>query len=179
MRFTINLATRTYINHRLVNRIFTITSVILVLVLVWSARGIFTGLGEINRLKADISKYESQLSARPDGVSEQDYARMQDNIRFYNNIINRKTSDWIGLLDQLEKATPDGIALTSFVPDPKSREIKIEGEARTFAKVRSYIEKLEESKAFRNIQLQSHQEAAATDKGRTVKFAVSFQAVNQ
>jgi len=179
MHFTINLATRTYINHQLVNRIFAITSVILLIMLAWSFRSIFTGLGEINRFKADITGYESQLSARPDGVSEQDYARMQGNIRFYNNIIQRKTWDWIGLLDQLEKVTPEGIALTSFVPDPKSREIKIEGEARTFAKIRTYIEKLEESKAFRNIQLQSHQEAAAADKVRTVKFAVSFQAVIQ
>lgn len=179
MRFTINLATRTYINHRLVNRIFAITSAILLLMLVWNARNIFTGLGEINRLKADISKYESQLSARPDGVSDQDYARMQSNIRFYNGIINRKTSDWIGLLDQLEKVTPEGIALTSFAPDPKTKEIKIEGEARTFSKVRNYLEKLEESKAFRNVQLQSHQETATTDKGRIVKFAVSFQAVTQ
>ncbi len=179
MRFTINLATKTYINHRLVNRVFIITSVTLLLMLVWNARSIYTGMGDINRLKADISKYESQLSARPDGVSEQDYARMQGNIRFYNSIINRKTSDWVGLLDQMEKVTPEGIALTSFVPDPKSKEIKIEGEARTFAKVRSYIEKLEESKAFRNIQLQSHQEASAADKGKTVKFAVSFQAVAQ
>lgn len=179
MRFTINLATKTYINHRLVNRVFAITSAILVLMLVWSAKNIFSGMGEINRLKADISKYESQLSARPDGVSEQDYARMQGNIRFYNNIINRKTSDWIGLLDQLEKVTPEGIALISFVPDSKSREIKIEGETRTFAKVRSYIEKLEDSKAFRNIQLESHQEAVAADKGRIVKFTISFQAVTQ
>jgi len=120
MRFTINLATRTYINHRLVNSIFAIVV-----------------------------------------------------------IISRKTSDWIGLLDQLEKATPEGIALTSFAPDSKNGEIKIEGETRTFAKVRTYLEKLEESKAFRNVQLLSHQETAATDKGRIVKFAVSFQAVTQ
>jgi len=178
MRFTINLATKTYINHRLVNGIIYGTSLMLLMLLAWNVQRLFTAIGERDRLKADISKYEEKLNQLPSGVSAQEFQNMQSNIRFYNSIIVRKTADWIGLLDKMEKVTPAGIALTSFAPDPKTAEIKIEGEAKSFASVRSYLERLEESKFFRDIQLLSHQENAA-EKNRGVKFTISFQAVTQ
>lgn len=179
MRFTINLATKNYINHRMVNGAIYGTGLILLVLLAWNVQRLFTATGEKDRLKADISKYEDKLNQLPSGVSAQEFQNMQSNIRFYNNIIAKKTTDWIGLLDKMEKVTPPGIALTSFAPDPKTAEIKIEGEAKTFAAVRSYLERLEESKLFRDIQLLSHQDNTATEKNKGVKFAISFLAVTQ
>lgn len=179
MRFTINLATKTYINHLLVNRAIWGTVIMLLLLLVWNSNRLLTATGTLNRLKADIAGYEVQLNARPAGVPEVEYARMQNSIRFYNGIINRKTSDWLGLLDKLEQVTPQGIALSSLAVDPKNKEIKLEGMAKSFTDVRAYLDSLEESKFFNDSRLISHQDTATSEKANGVKFAIICRMVLQ
>jgi type IV pilus assembly protein PilN len=179
MRFTINLATKTYINHRAVNGVILASASILLLLLFWNAQRAITAVGERDKLKAEIEAYEAKLNSLPAGVSDAEFRNMQSNIRFYNGIIEKRSADWLGLLGKLEKATPAGIALTVLTPEPKTGEIKIEGEAKSFDGVRNYLEKLEESKSFRDIQILSHQNSLVGEKSSGVKFAISLQAVQQ
>jgi len=179
MRFTINLATRTHIDRRLVNRAGYAVLVLLLALLAWNVSRASWGIGEMRRLQADNSAYEKRLNSRPSGVSEKDFTRLLADIKFYNGIIDRKTVNWLGLLEQLEGATPEGIALTVLAPDRKKDEMRIEGHARSFAQVRSYIEKLEDSKAYTSILLLSHANIVVGEKTKGVHFAISCKAALQ
>lgn len=179
MHFTINLATRTYLDRRLVNRIGAGLCVALLLMLAWNINQTAWNIGELRRLRADIRMYENRLSSRPKGVSEKEYAGLLGNIGFYNEIIARKSFNWLGLLEQLELATPEGIALSALVPDKKSGEIKIEGRAKNFAQIKVYLDKLEDSRVFTSILLLSHAGVVVGERTKGVEFSISCKAALQ
>lgn len=176
MQFTINLATRTYIDRRLVSRISAVLFAVLLAAAAWNINRAAWNLGELRRLRSDIAATEQKLGARPGGVSEKEYARVMAEIGYYNGIISRKAFNWLGLLEQLELATPEGIALASFVPDRSKGALKIEGRARSFAQVRAYLDKLEDSGFFTSILLLSHTGIAAGERSRGVQFTISCKA---
>lgn len=177
MRFTINIATRTYLDYRRVNQACVTGIVILLVLLAWNVSRLSWNIGELNRLRAESAVFEGRLGSRPAGVSEKEHTRMQASIRFYNDVIERKSYAWLGLLELLENATPEGIALVSLVPDKKGGELKIDGRAKSFSLVRTYMEKLEDSKAFTDIMLLSHNDVAAGANAKGVLFKISCRAV--
>ena len=179
MYFSINLATRTYLDNRLVNRVGVGLCGLLFLLFAWNVYRVAWSGGELRRLRADIAGYEGRLNSRPQGVSEKEYTQLLEKIKFYNEIIGRKSLNWMGFLEQLEKTTPDGIALSLVAPDKKTGEIKIEGRARTFAQVKAYLEKLEDSGYFNSILLLSHANVAAGERTTGVQFTISCKAVLQ
>ncbi len=177
MRFTINLTTRTYLNYRRINQVCVAGALLLLAMLAWNVSRVSTGLGELHRFRAESAEFESRLSGRPAGVSEKDYNKMLASIRFFNTVIERKSFSWLGLLEQLENATPEGIALTSLSQDKKNDVLKIEGVAKSFSMVRAYMEKLGDSKKFAEILLLSHHELLVGDKVKGVQFSISCRAV--
>jgi len=179
MRFTINLATRSYLDQRMVRRCIVAGMAFMALLSVWNVTRFASNLGELRRLKVENAAFEEKLNSRPSGVSEADFSRMQSRIRFFNTLIERKATNWLGLLGQLENATPEGIALSSVVPEIKNGALKIEGRAKSFTQVRAYMEKLEESKAFADILLLSHEDLMVTESTRGVKFTISCRKVAQ
>jgi Tfp pilus assembly protein PilN len=83
------------------------------------------------------------------------------------------------LLERLELATPEGIALSALTPDMKSGAIKIEGRARNFAHIRLYLDRLEDSKFFSSILLLSHSNITAGERAKAVQFSISCKAAPQ
>jgi type IV pilus assembly protein PilN len=180
MRFTINLATRTYLDHRLINRVMIASILLLTALSAWKVVSFCWNLGELERLKGDIASLEGRLSRHQAGVSEKEYNRQLTTIRFFNGIIEHKSNNWLSFLEQLENATPEGIALASLAPDPKTGMIKIEGRARNFDHVRLYLDRLYDSKAFSDILLLSHGDIAVGEKKTSgVKFVISLRPVKQ
>lgn len=179
MRFTINLATKTYLDYRRLNRACGAGLAVLILLLAWNVTDISWNLGDLRRLVAENRELEGRLNARPPGVSEKDYTRTMGKIRFYNEIIERKSYSWLELLDRLEKATPAGISLVSLAPDTKKGILKIEGRTKSFDMLKNYLESLENSKAFTDILLLSHHDVAVGEKSKGVQFTLSCRAVAQ
>lgn len=173
MYFKINLATRSYFDNRLFNRAGYTVIAVLVIVTGWNISRVSSNMGERRRLEADITSLEGRLNVKRAGVSQKDIDRQHVRIRFYNEIIKRKKMDWLRLFDHVEGATPEGISLSALSPGKAQDELKLEGRARSFAVVRQYLEKLEESEHFTNILLLSHQELVTGDKGRGVQFVIS------
>jgi hypothetical protein len=147
--------------------------------LAWNINRAAWSFGEQRRLQSDIAAFETRLNSRPHGFSEKDYVRMLGNIGFYNEIIARKSFNWLGLLEQLELATPEGIALSALTPDIKNGDLKIEGRAKNFALIRNYLDKLEDSKVFTSILLRSHTNVAVGERTKAVQFSISCKAALQ
>lgn len=178
MRFTINLATRTYLDHRLLNRVAYCAIALLVAIAGWNVSRVSSNMGEESRLSAEIAVIQGRLETKPGAVSEKDLSRQKARIRFYNEIIERKSTNWLNILELFENATPEGISLSSLSPGKNQEEWKLDGRARSFKAVQHYLEKLEASKNFSNILLLSHQNLTAGENVRGVQFSISCKVVN-
>lgn len=178
MRFTINLATRTYLDHRLLNRLAFCAIAVLLVVAVWNISRVASNMGEQSRLNAEIAAIQSRVEAKPGGISEAEYSHQKARIRFYNEIIERKNAEWLDKLELFENVTPDGISLSLLSPGKKQEEWKLVGHARSFKVVQQYLEKLEASKNFSNVLLLSHQNMSSGEKVRGVQFTISCKVVN-
>ena len=178
MRYTINLATRTYLDHRLINRISFCVIALLLLIAGWNVSRVASNMGEQSRLNSEIAAIQSKVGAKPSDVSETEFNRQKARIRFYNEIIERKSMNWLHFLDLFENATPEGISLSSLTPGKNQEEWKLEGRARSFRGVQLYLEKLEGSKNFSEILLLSHQNIAVGEINRGVQFSISCKVVN-
>ena len=178
MHFTINLATRIHLDHRFLNRLAVCVIAALVVALSWNIVRVSSNMGEQSRLNGEINAIHSRLGAKPIGISETEISRQKNRIIFYNNIIERKSSNWLNLLELFENSTPEGIALSSLTPGKTNKEWKLEGRARSFKTVQQYLEKLEASKNFSDILLLSHQNIAAGENVRGVQFSISCTVVN-
>lgn len=178
MRFTINLATRTYLDHRLLNRLAYSLIAVLIAITVWNVSRMSSNIGEQSRLNAEITAIQERLGVKPGGLSDAESNRQKTRIRFYNEIIERKSKNWLNFLELIEEVTPAGIALSSLTPVKKLEELKLEGHARSFQVLQQYLEKLEASKKLSNVMLLSHQDMVAGEKVRGVKFSISCKVVN-
>jgi Tfp pilus assembly protein PilN len=178
MRYRINLATRTFLDHRLLDRIALIAIIILLLISVWNVSRVASNVGEQSRINSEIAAIKSKLAAKPGGISEAEISRQKSRISFYNEIIDRKKVNWLNLLESFENVTPEGISLSSLVPGKNQEEWKLVGHARSFKAVQQYIERLESAKNFSNILLLSHQNMTAGLSDHGVQFTISCKVLN-
>lgn len=177
MRFTINLATRTYLDHRLLNRLGFCVIALLLVITAWNVSRVSSNMGEQSRLNTEIAALETRLGAKPGEISEAEISRQKSRIRFYNGIIERKSTNWLSLLELFEAVTPEGIALSSLAPG-KDEEWKLDGRAGSFKGVQRYLEKLETSENFTDVMLLSHQDITSGENVRGVQFSITCKVVN-
>jgi type IV pilus assembly protein PilN len=178
MRYTINLATRTYLDQRLFKKVAYSSIIILLIITAWNVISVSLNWGKQSSINNEIEAIYSKLGAKPGGVSDADFTNQKSHIKFYNEIIERKTKNWLDLLDLLENVTPDGISLSSLAPGKNQEDLKLEGRARSFKSVQQYLEKLESSKNFSNVLLLSHQNLIQGENSRGVQFSISCKVVN-
>lgn len=178
MRFTINLATRTYLDHRLLNRLGYGAIALLLVIAGWNVSRVSSNMGELSRLNTEIAAIQSRLGTKASGISETEISRQKTRIRFYNGIIERKSANWLNLLELFENATPEGISLSSLTQGKNREEWKLDGRARSFKTVQQYLEKLEASKNFSDVLLLSHQNMTAGEGVRGVQFTISCKVLN-
>ena len=165
MNFSINLATRVYVDFKKVNLCFLIAGVILSS---WLFLSIYTFIDNSAELKK-FAEYKARLSHGADTkkVSELDYTGFLANVENVNSILYRRSYDWLSLLSNLERLVPEGVALNSLEPSAsdKGTTLRLSASARNFSGVRKFIENLESSQVFSEVYLTNQ----ATTKEGTQK----------
>jgi type IV pilus assembly protein PilN len=178
MRLTINLATRIYINTRRLNFFIAGAAILLTLLLLFNIGNVATDFGEIRRLTKETAALEGKArSAKSDVIPEKEYQTLLTRIRFANGIIEKKTFNWLALLDKLEVVVPDGIALASIEPNPKDGVLKLAGIAKSFGSLRKFMENLEDSKYFTEVYLVSQAETQVLAGQKGINFTVTAKAL--
>lgn len=179
MRFTINIATKTHLDRRLAKQACSAVLALLLIITAFSLNRLLGDIIELRHIRDNKTDIENRLNSRPAGVSDKVYERLVTSMRFYNEIIERKCHNWLGLFDQLERATPEGIALISLSQDKNATDLKLEGHAKSFSALQSFLEKLENSRAFTNILLQSHHYLPSGDRGKALQFSITCRMVSR
>jgi type IV pilus assembly protein PilN len=170
MRLTTNLATRRYINLRQLDA-GLVTCFVLLGVLALFKVGEFTGnASELSRLKA----LSQQSGGRPGAprVSDAQLKAQEARILFANGVIERKSVNWLNLLDHLEEVVPSGVALTVLEPD-RSHGLRVTGAARSFANLRELMENMEHSKNFSEVYLLNQSDAKVGLTQQGLNFTLS------
>ena len=178
MRYSINLATRTYLDHQLLNRLGYCAIALLLAITGWNVSQVSSNMSEQTLLNSEVAKIQNRTGAKPSGITEADFSRQKGHIRFYNKIIESKSTDWLALLELFENTTPEGIALASLSPDKGREEWKLEGHARTFKSIQQYLEKLDAAKYFSDVLLLSHRNMVSGEKSGGVQFAISCKVLH-
>jgi len=172
MRLTINLATRRYLNLRLLNAVLLACFVLLGALAVFAVGKIAQNAGELSR----IQRLSGGIGSGTGGaqVSEAQLKGLGARIRFANAAIEKKSVNWLILLDLLEEVVPSGVALTQIEPPAKREQtLKITGVARDFANLRIFLENLESSKTFSEVYLLSQTETKVGLTQRGLSFNIT------
>jgi type IV pilus assembly protein PilN len=171
MKFTINLSTRRYLNLRLLDYSLAAGFVLLALLLIFKVR-------EVALNQAELSRTRNLIAASGAGtggpvVSEAQLKALAPKIRFANSLIQRKSADWLGLLDHLEEVVPNGVAMTSIEPPLRDSWLKLSGSALTFANLRALLENMEQSRYFSEVYLMSQADATVGQTQHGITFAIT------
>lgn len=86
-------------------------------------------------------------------------------------VLEQLSIPWSGLYSSLENSADDNVTLLVIHPDPEKGEIRLQGEARDFASLRAYLQRLGESDIFTDIRVQS-QRVRESDTERPIVFSV-------
>lgn len=176
MNFSINLATRVYVDFRKVSLVISALSAVL---LFWIFYSIYSVVGNIEQMnRYTISKPKGAVSPAPK-VSEADYSKFLARVKGVNAIIFKRSYDWLLLFDNLEKLVPDGVSLKGLDPSAKDEVLSISATGRNFAAIRKFVENLEFSNTFTEVNLTN---LAVVKDGLLVKgmdFTVTCKALNK
>ena len=170
MNFSINLATRVYVDFKKVNLCLAVAGVILSS---WLAFSIYTCFDNAAKLKK-FAEYKAKLTheAGTKKVSESDYTAFLVDVKNVNSILYKRSYDWLSLLANLELLVPEGVVLKKLEPADKGAVLKLSASARNFSGVRKFIESLEGSKFFSEIYL-TDQTFIKEDGQKGLNFSVT------
>jgi len=173
MRTYINLTTKRYVDGRKISVWLSIVTLMLATGFIYMVIAVIQNMGELRRLNSEISVFEGKFKSSGAGVKESDYKNLLARINFTNDLIDNKNMNWLGLLNRLEEAVPDGVAIASLEPDLKKNELKISCVALKFANLRKLIENLENSNYFTNVTLLSQRTTSAGENQSGFEFDIS------
>ncbi len=89
-----------------------------------------------------------------------------------NEVIGRLSLPWNELFKSIEESAVDSVALLSVQPQPQQHLITLNGEAKSYADVLEYMQRLDSSEAFARTRLLSHK-VKREDPRHPVAFAIA------
>lgn len=91
-------------------------------------------------------------------------------------IAGKKGFSWIRALDNIEKAIPAGISLSSIQPSfMEEGGVKLSGYAKDFAALSRFIDRLEGLKVYKRVFLINHSLKEMEDERKAVLFNISIE----
>ncbi len=142
MKLHLNLASRGYINRRMLNLAYLAIIAILGLLLVFNLLSLF----QLQRHSQQIEEMLSRIPEKRDDGKGSDLVRSADTITkqvgFANEILKKRRFQWSTFLDRMESTLPEGVRLRSIQPESGSGSVRLEGVARGVPELRSFLERL-------------------------------------
>jgi Tfp pilus assembly protein PilN len=156
-----NLATRPFYNERLVHWLLGAAAVLVVLFTVFNVSAYLRLSGRQGGLEADAARDEQlarTLTARAADARRRLDAKSLERIGAQaaeaNAIIDARTFSWTALFDDIEATLPPTVMLTAISPSigPDGATVRLTVLGRTVEAIDTFIERLETTKRFENVQ---------------------------
>jgi hypothetical protein len=156
-----NLATRPFYNERLVHWLLGAAALLVVLFTTFNVSAYLRLSGRQGGLEADAARDEQQartLSARAlearRRLDPKSLERIGAQAAEANAIIDARTFSWTALFDDIEATLPPSVMLTAISPSigPDGATVRLTVLGRTVEGIDTFIERLETTKRFENVQ---------------------------
>lgn len=164
MKYSLNLATGTYVNHRRLYAIFSLLGLFLLALLIVNTMSVIRDSSRTRQLELRLEELRGQQGANQQSeIGGAALANMAERIKVANELLVRDNYRWTALLDQLEKHLADGISISGLQPDYKSGVLKLSGVAVSIADLRHFIDNLSRSEVFTQVYLKEQRIEKTTD----------------
>jgi Tfp pilus assembly protein PilN len=177
MKLRLNLATKPLENKRPFLALTGTMGAVGILLFFLLSHGAYKAWRANRDLRAEIARSETQISASKQRQAElQAYFRspqaqqVLDRAAFLNSLIGERSFPWTKIFMDLERTLPAGVRVVNIAPSLKNGKAVVQitvGAANDESKIK-FLETLEKSQAFSNVQVQeerhSEQPTSASDK---------------
>jgi Tfp pilus assembly protein PilN len=163
MKYSLNLATGTYVNHRRLYALFAVLSLFLFGLLIVNTMSVIRDSSRMRQLELRLQELHGQKR----GVNQQSevsgavLAKMAERIEVANELLLRDNYRWTTLLDQLETHLAEGISIRALQPNYKTGVLQLSGLALSVTDLRHFIDNLSRSEVFTQVYLKEQR----TEKG--------------
>jgi len=178
MKYSLNLATGTYLNHRRLYVTFSVLGLFLLGLLVVNTMSVIRDSSRTRQLELRLE----ELRGQKQGVNQQDeigsaaLAKMAEKITVANELLVRDNYRWTSLLDQLEVHLAEGISIRDLQPDYKSGVLRLSGVAASITDLRNFIDNLSQSEVFTQVYLKEQRtETTKDDLPGGISFSIELK----
>lgn len=178
MKYHLNLASGTYVNHRQVRAILAVMGIILVGLLVVNTMTVLRDTSRREELELRLNELDGQEKGRgtQKEVSRSALAGQEKRIRLANELLVRDSYRWTALLDSLENHLPDGVSIRSLQPDYQSGLLNLTGVAASVGDLRKFIDNLSRSTVFTHLYLKEQRTVRGSDESSGgISFSIELQ----
>ncbi len=92
----------------------------------------------------------------------------------WSRIVGQLNTPWSELMDALETATPDDVAVVAIEPDTRQARVRLQAEARNLDTLLAYAKRLDMLGAFQGVSLVKH-ETNDQDPNRPVRLMIEVR----
>lgn len=145
MEIQLNLASRPYLNRRIVWRwLFVSCSALLLIFIINMLYGL-QNHRQINQLEirlADLDRQMADLQGLPDDYSPQKHARVMQDLAVVKQIVTADQFQWTHTLSRFEMLLPDDVSIISLQPDYRERTLQIKAVAKSVSAMTEFLDRL-------------------------------------
>lgn len=178
MKYSLNLATGTYVNNRRLYASFTVLGLFMLVLLAVNGMSVLRDVTRTHQLELRLAELRSQQpgDSQQGEISSAALAEMAQRIETANELLVRDNYRWTALLDQLEAHLADGISIRGMQPDYKSGALRLSGVAASVSDLRNFIDNLSRSEIFTDVYLKEQRtEKTADDLAGGIFFSIELQ----
>ena len=135
---------------------------------------VYAGLAEQSAQWEQVTQKAAHRSAASAAARDNpdDRRRFLVQVEAANEVIGRLSLPWNELFRSIEDSATDTVALLSVQPQPQQHLVTLNGEAKSYADVLEYMQRLDSSGAFTHTRLLSHK-VKREDPRHPVAFAIA------
>ncbi|PLX80428.1 MAG: hypothetical protein C0615_00865 [Desulfuromonas sp.] len=181
MQFSINLASRAFINKKALYLGYVACAIILLIGLLSNA-GYYARLhNQIKTTNDRLVELEEKIIASQGGdatgYSAARYEQVVSEIAVANEILHRDTFRWTSLLDKLERVVPGNVRILNIAPDHKTGSIKVTALAKGVDAMKRFLDNLIESDDYENVFLFDQAETKTVSGIPAISFSIELLGV--
>lgn len=178
MKYSLNLATGTYVNHRRLYTIVAVLGLFLLGLLIVNSISIIRDSSRTRQVQLRLEELRGQKqgASQQGEISSVALAEMAQRIDVANELLVRDNYRWTDLLDQLEAHLADGISIRGLHPDYKSGVLSLNGVAASVTDLRHFIDNLSRSEVFTQVYLKEQRtEKTKDDLDGGISFSIELR----
>lgn len=178
MKYSLNLATGTYVHHRRLFAILVALGLFLLGLLIINTVSVIRDNHRTRQLELRLNEFRGQKqgSGQQAEISGAAMAKLAKRIETANELLIRDNYRWTTLLDHLEAHLAEGISIRGLQPDYKTGILKLNGVAASVTDLRHFIDNLTRSEVFTQVYLKEQRtEKTKDDLDGGITFSVELK----